>query len=115
MFSLQEMAVRIKMSQRLEPLGMDRYHRLYWVFGEGVPGLYVEDGWRYDKPEHDRYLKFLIIHLFNYLSFIYLLVVYVLIYYLKFKCSFVKVFVCFYSFICVFNYYVCFFCIWVRP
>jgi len=32
-----------KRTMRVEPLGYDRYFRMYWLFTEGIPGLYVEE------------------------------------------------------------------------
>eukprot|EP00794_Sanderia_malayensis_P016840 gene16840-18539_t len=43
---------KCKKSLRLEPLGVDRHFKLYWVFSGGMPGIYVEDGWMYHAGEH---------------------------------------------------------------
>ncbi|XP_065072272.1 tyrosine-protein kinase BAZ1B-like isoform X2 [Rhopilema esculentum] len=42
---------KCKRSLRLEPVGLDRHFKLYWVFSNGMPGIYVEDGWMYDAGE----------------------------------------------------------------
>lgn len=42
---------RCKKSLRLEPIGMDRHFKLYWVFSHGMPGIYVEDGYMYNGGE----------------------------------------------------------------
>jgi len=45
---------RCKRSLRLEPIGVDRHFKLYWVFSQGMPGIYVEDGYMYYDARENR-------------------------------------------------------------
>ena len=51
LFSIKDGLDKCKRSLRLEPVGLDRHFKLYWVFSNGMPGIYVEDGWMYDAGE----------------------------------------------------------------
>ena len=51
---LQDGLDRCKKSLRLEPIGVDRHFKLYWVFSQGMPGIYVEDGYMYYDARENR-------------------------------------------------------------
>merc|ERR1739848_479948 len=40
---LGDITLELRRAMRVEPLGEDRYHRLYWFFPGGLPGLYLSD------------------------------------------------------------------------
>ena len=39
----QDLTVELRRALRVEPLGEDRFHRVYWFFPGGMPGLYLSD------------------------------------------------------------------------
>merc|ERR1712168_61068 len=40
---LADITTELRRAMRVEPLGEDRFHRLYWFFPDGLPGLYLSD------------------------------------------------------------------------
>merc|ERR1712013_762238 len=40
---LADLTVELRRALRVEPLGEDRFHRVYWFFPGGMPGLYLSD------------------------------------------------------------------------
>uniref|UniRef100_A0A8C5LQK6 Tyrosine-protein kinase BAZ1B n=1 Tax=Leptobrachium leishanense TaxID=445787 RepID=A0A8C5LQK6_9ANUR len=46
--AFHEGIAKAKLVLRRSPVGTDRNHNRYWLFADGVPGLYIEKGWVHD-------------------------------------------------------------------
>ncbi|XP_053313213.1 tyrosine-protein kinase BAZ1B [Spea bombifrons] len=47
--AFHEGIAKAKLVLRRSPIGTDRNHNRYWLFSDGVPGLYIEKGWVHDS------------------------------------------------------------------
>ncbi|KAM8975165.1 tyrosine-protein kinase BAZ1B isoform 2-T2 [Pelodytes ibericus] len=47
--AFHEGIAKAKLVLRRSPIGTDRNHNRYWLFSDGVPGLFIEKGWVHDS------------------------------------------------------------------
>ncbi|XP_063305631.1 tyrosine-protein kinase BAZ1B [Pelobates fuscus] len=47
--AFHEGIAKAKLVLRRSPIGTDRSHNRYWLFSDGVPGVYIEKGWVHDS------------------------------------------------------------------
>lgn len=47
--AFHEGIAKAKQVLRRSPIGTDRNHNRYWLFSDGVPGLFIEKGWVHDS------------------------------------------------------------------